>query len=230
MCFSDALTLAIDSTALVAEMLTASARHMVAPLSALNPEVAVRALLVLFALDELEECFVTCSYVIRNLILLAGLSSVIVDAAVQAIVLLASGAVELRIILLLLGIENKRKPAVGGRTPRDVLLILDGLVEREAAILVVLLVIKQVLQIGVADLMLALRVRTDDRNLCFFDLQSQVLAETVPVEDMLAELQREDAVFVFELFDADLAIELIHLLFLLLVPELFKLVLFFHLE
>lgn len=95
MCLSDALTLAIDSTTLVAEMLAASARHMVAPLCALNPKVAVRALLVLFALDELEECFVTCSYVIRNLILLAGLSSVIVDAAVQAIVLLASGAVEL---------------------------------------------------------------------------------------------------------------------------------------
>jgi hypothetical protein len=87
--------LAIDSTAFVAEMLAASARHMVAPLSALNPEVAVRTLLVLLSLDEFEECFVTCSYVIRYLILLAGLSSVIVDAAVQAIVLLASGAVEL---------------------------------------------------------------------------------------------------------------------------------------
>jgi len=47
-----ALTSAVNASALVAEGLSAAATHVIAPLGALDPESAVRALFELLALSE----------------------------------------------------------------------------------------------------------------------------------------------------------------------------------
>jgi hypothetical protein len=66
------------------------------------------------------------------------------------------------------------------------------LVEREAAILLVLFFVQQVFEVGIADLYLALGIRTENRQLSFLNLSPKVLTEAILVEHMLAKLQGED--------------------------------------
>lgn len=66
------------------------------------------------------------------------------------------------------------------------------MVECEAAILLVLFFVKQVFEVGIADLYLALGIRAEDWQLSFLNLGPKVLTEAILMEHMLAKLQGED--------------------------------------
>ena len=113
-------------------------------------------------------------------------------SAVEAVVLVARRAVEVGLLLPLVLVEDESVLAVSGGAPREVLLHVNGLIERKVGILLVLLSVKQVLEVDIADLPLALGIRAVDREAAVLDLSPQILTEAVLVEDMLAELERED--------------------------------------
>lgn len=116
LCFCDAFTLPVNTTAFVAEVFAAPAGHVVAPCGAFYPEIAMRTLLIFLSFDELEEGLVTGAFIVGDLVFFARLANVVVDATVQAVSFLAGGAVELR-CLLLLGVEDERELAVSRWTP-----------------------------------------------------------------------------------------------------------------
>jgi len=174
--FSHALALAIYSTTLVTEVLATSTRHVVAAHGSLDPVVAMRTLFVLLALNKAQESFIACTFIGADLVLLARLANVELHAAVKTVVFLASWTIKFVIILLFLGVVYERKLAISSGAPRDVLLHVDSLVEREGAILLIELIIEQLFQVAVADLALALGVRAVDWQLGFDDLSLEVLA------------------------------------------------------
>ncbi len=75
------LTFSVLSTALIAEVLPTPAVHMITALVLLYPELAFKALLELFALDELQKFLVVLVHPVVNLVLFARLSLVKDDSA-----------------------------------------------------------------------------------------------------------------------------------------------------
>jgi hypothetical protein len=98
---------------------------VVAPLVLLHPKLALGALLELLTLHEGEELVISGAVGARNLVLLAGLLAVPLAPAVETVLLLALGAHETRVVILL---EEEHVLAVGSGAPRDGVAIHIGVV------------------------------------------------------------------------------------------------------
>lgn len=114
----------VDSTAHIVERLAAAAGHVVAPFALFNPKVAVRALLELFALREVDERRVQLLGVVSELILLAGDTLVVEYLTSEAVMLRTQRALQLAAFLTVFGdfFEDESELTVRGGTPRQVLL------------------------------------------------------------------------------------------------------------
>ena len=83
-----AITAHVDPTALVAEVVAASASHVIAARGFLHPESAFGALFEFLSDGELHEIFVfLVCFAVGRLVVLAGLPSVVLDSTVETVVL-----------------------------------------------------------------------------------------------------------------------------------------------
>jgi len=196
---------------------------VVAPCYALHPELTVRALLELLADCKLLKRLIKSFRISDHGILLTREALVIVDPAVQAVLPLAVGAVQLGVAFL----EDEGELAVWCWTPGDILLSLDSNIERESRILAVRVLRDELSQVPVGDLFAALWVWTVDRELRVGDERLDIAREALFVEDVLTELEREHGRLLVILSEADFAAELCHVFLvfllaaLLLLDELF---------
>lgn len=89
---------------------------MIASVIFLYPKLALRALLELFAFDEVHKLLIILAHCVRNLILFAAHILMPLNSAVQAILFVALQAFEsLRIAFLM----EEHVAAIGSRAPRD---------------------------------------------------------------------------------------------------------------
>lgn len=105
-------------------MLATAASHAIATHSALDPKVAERALFELLALDKIEEHIVILVYVARHLVLSASHTHMKNYSTVEAVVLLALRALQLRAILIAL-LEAEGEVAVSRGAPAYVFLTIN---------------------------------------------------------------------------------------------------------
>lgn len=91
----DAFATTINTSTLVAEVLAAPTGHMIAAFRSFDPEVAVRALLELLTLGEVEEGCIQLISVMSELIVLAGFALMVCHLAGQAVVLFAQRTAQL---------------------------------------------------------------------------------------------------------------------------------------
>ena len=96
-------------------MISAPASHVIAPKRLLDPLFATRALLELFALNKFFELVVQTAYFVTYLVLSACLARVELYAAVEAVMLSAAQAMQLRVF-----VEHKCELAIWSWAPRNI--------------------------------------------------------------------------------------------------------------
>ena len=185
-----ASTLAIDAAAGIAELLAASALHVIAALRFLDPVLAEGALLVFGALNEFFECLFIKVRVLAHLVLLASHCLVEGSSAVQAIPSLAKFASEIGAVYS--SIENESILAVSTWAPRNVILKADGLLEGVLLKLFHLLLSQYFVHVHWRSNNLALRKGTEKWALRVFNLNFQVVVQAILMKDVVTVEQHED--------------------------------------
>lgn len=102
-------------------MVATPAGHVIASLAPLHPEVALCALLKFCSLYKFDKLFIIFIERVGDSKLLTILSEVKLHSTVEAVMLMAVGAVELGVSIF----KHESELAVGCRAPRDVLLKIN---------------------------------------------------------------------------------------------------------
>ena len=109
-------------------------------------------------------------------------------------------------------VKHKCELAVGCGTPGDVWLLFQEVLKLKLLKLVVLCFFKQVLDVQLVNQLVAPGLRTSNRKLAFIDVGLDMIGEAFRVEDMLTHLKWYHLIF-GKYFEADLAYEILHVLF-----------------
>ena len=185
-----ASTLAIDAAAGIAELLAASALHVIAALRFLDPVLTEGTLLVFGALNEFFECLFIEVRVLAHLVLLASHCLVEGSSAVQAIPSLAKFASEIGAVYS--SIENESILAVSTWAPRNVILKAYGLLEGVLLKLFHLLLSQYFVHVHWRSNYLALWKGTEKWALRVFNLNFQVVVQAILMKDVVTVEQHED--------------------------------------
>lgn len=167
------------SAALITEVFSASALHMVAPKRSFDPEIAVRTLFEFASLYINEKLHIILVELCDTLILFTTLTIMIRHTTRQAVMHWTNGAFQLIINCgtfvstsrsLIFLIVNKCILAIRRRTPTNVLGLFDGPAQSHRWIFLVQLFSQYLSNIWVTDLMSTISVRASRGNLTASEL------------------------------------------------------------
>ena len=187
--------MAIDAAAGIAELLAASALHVIAALRFLDPVLTEGTLLVFGALNEVFECLFIEVRVLAHLILLASHSLMEGSTAVQAIPSLADIASEIWPVDS--SIIDESILAVSTWAPRNVILKAYGLLEGVLLKLFHLLLSQYFVHVHWRSNYLALWKGTEKWALRVFNLNFQVVVQAILMKDVVTVEQHEDVALDF---------------------------------